>query len=245
SQTSTGQLISRVMNDTQQLQNILSGATSVIVRDPITVIFVLASLLFFSPQPGLTLIAIVALPAAFVPIAIYTRKVRRASREMQAQFAELTQTMTEAFTGHRVVKAYNLENIVAGEFRDITRKVVGNYMRIVRANEIPGALIEFFGACGLALLLAYLIYVAHARPNPTAFVQLVFSVVLIYQPIKNLTRLQNQIVQARAASERAFALLATQSPIAEPSQPKMLKAAGANIQFEHVHFSYGEKIAMN
>jgi ABC-type multidrug transport system fused ATPase/permease subunit len=81
-----------------------------------------------------------------IPIAIFSRKVRRSSREMQTQSAELTQIMTESFTGHRIVKAYNLENIAAEKFRETTRKSVGHYMRIIRAMEIPGPLIEFFGA---------------------------------------------------------------------------------------------------
>jgi len=243
SETSTGQLISRIMNDTASLQNILSGATSIIVRDPIILVSVLGLLLW--QQPKLTLISMVVLPAGMIPIVIYSRKIRRASREMQTQFAELTQIMTEAFTGHRVVKAYNLENIVAEQFRATVRKSVGNYMRIVRANEIPAALIEFLGACGVALLLAYLICLSNSRPNSAGFLQLIFSIVLMYPPMKNLTRLQNQVIQARAASERAFALLETQSTVPEPAQPRRLQAAGADIRFDHVHFAYGEKPAVH
>jgi subfamily B ATP-binding cassette protein MsbA len=150
--------------------------------------------------------------------------------------------MSEAFTGHRVVKAYNLENIVAGQFSTAVRRYVSHYMRIVRAMEIPGPLIEFFGSCGVALLLAYLIY--HSESRPTDFLQLVGSIFMMYQPLKNITRLQNQIVQARAATERAFVLLDTQNAVPEPVQPKPLKAAGAEIKFDRVHFSYGEKIAL-
>jgi subfamily B ATP-binding cassette protein MsbA len=185
----------------------------------------------------------VVLPFSMLPIIIFSRKVRRSSRELQAQSAELTQIMSEAFTGHRVVKAYNLENIVAGQFRDTARKTVGNYMRIIRAMEIPGPLIEFFGSCGVALLLAYLIHSSN-HPDPKVFIELIGSIFIMYQPMKNLTRLQNQIVQARAASERAFALLATQSTVAEPAQPRLLRADNADIHFDHVHFSYGEKIAL-
>ncbi|HSY09959.1 MAG TPA: ABC transporter transmembrane domain-containing protein, partial [Candidatus Dormibacteraeota bacterium] len=148
-ENSSGQLISRVMNDTAALQNILSGATSVIVRDPVTLISVLG--LLFWEQPKLTLISLIALPVCAVPILIFSRKVRRSSREMQTQSAELTQIMTEAFTGHRIVKAYNLEQNVAEKFRVTARNFVGHYMRIVRANEISGPLIEFFGSCGVAL----------------------------------------------------------------------------------------------
>jgi ATP-binding cassette, subfamily B, bacterial MsbA len=238
-ENSSGQLISRVMNDTGSLQSILSGATSVIVRDPIVLIGTIAFL--FSQQPRLTLISMIVLPICIIPIVFFSRKVRRPSREIQAQYAELTQIMTEAFTGYRIVKAYNLENTVAGEFRNTARKAVGNYMRIIRAGEIPGPLIEFFGACGIALLLAYLIYLSKSQPSPIQFLQLVGSIFYMYQPMKNLTRLQNNIVQARAASERAFTLLDEQNTVPEPVRPRSLKAAGADIHFDHVDFSYGEK----
>ncbi len=94
-------------------------------------------------------------------------------------------------------------------------------MRIVRAGSIPGPLIEFFGSCGVALLLAYLIYLSpDGHPNPAVFLQLIGSIFFMYPPLKNLTHLHNQIVQARAASERAFALLDTQNAVREPAQPE-------------------------
>ena len=63
----------------------------------------------------------------------------------------------------------------------------------------------------------------------------------MYRPIKQLARLHNNLLQAQAASERVFELLETQSSISEPENPKPLKAAGADVTFEHVHFAYGEK----
>ena len=243
-ENSSGQLISRVISDTQALQTILSNATSVIIRDPVTLIGILGFL--FYQQPRLTLISLIALPVCVIPIAIFSRKVRRNSREMQAQSAELTQIMSEAFTGHRIVKAYNLEGIAAEKFRSTARRIVSHYMRNIRAMEIPGPLIEFFGSCGVALVLWYLLnHSQSSHPNPTDFLQLVGSIFAMYQPLKNLTRLQNQIVQARAASERAFALLATESTVPEPVQPRLLHAQNADIEFDHVEFAYGEKIALH
>ncbi len=243
-QNSSGQLISRVIADTQALQNILSNATSVIIRDPITLVSILWCL--FYQQPRLTLISLVALPVCVVPIAIFSRKVRRNSKAMQAQSAELTQIMSEAFTGHRIVKAYNLETIASEKFRGTARRIVSHYMRNIRAVEIPGPLIEFFGSCGVAFVLLYLInHSQSSHPNPTDFIQLVASIFAMYQPLKNITRLQNQMIQARAASERAFALLATETTVPEPAQPRMLHAQNADIAFDHVEFSYGEKIALH
>jgi ATP-binding cassette, subfamily B, bacterial MsbA len=241
-ENATGKLVSRVMNDTQALQTILTNVTSVIARDPFQLIGVL--LFLFIQQPKLTLLAFIVLPACVIPIAIFSRKIRRSSREAQVQAAELTQTMTEGFTGHRVIKAYNLEKIVAEKFRETTRRSVNLIMRITRATEIPSAIIEFLGACGIALVLAYLIHPAHRQSQPTDFLQLIGSLVLIYQPLKNLTRLQNQIIQARAATERVFEMLATKNSVPEPAQPKMLHAANADIQFENVSFNYGEKVIL-
>lgn len=244
STNSSGQLIARVMNDTGALLNILNNATSVVVRDPVSLVSVLVFLLW--QQPKLTLITMVVLPAVMIPIVVFNRKIRRSSREAQTLLAEQTQIMSEAFTGHRIVKAYNLEPVVAGQFQSAARRFVSQYMRIIRAGSIPGPLIEFFGSCGVALLLAYLIYLSPDRhPNPAVFVQLIGSVFFMYRPMKNLTQLQNQVVQARAASERAFALLDTPTTVVEPAQPKKLQAAGAGIQFEHVHFSYDEKLALH
>ena len=248
-ENSSGILISRVMNDTGMLQTVLNNATSVIVRDPVALVSVLAMLL--TQQPKFTLISMIVLPACIIPIAIYSRKVRRATKEMQGRSAELTQIMSEAFTGHRVVKAYNLEKIVADQFYNTTRRTVGNYMRIVRAAELPSMFIEFFGAIGVALLLGYLIYLSKSQASPTAFpsplvfIQIVGSIFMMYAPIKNITRLQNQLVQARAAGERAFALLATENSVPEPLSPKPVRAAGTDIEFNHVHFAYGEKAVLH
>jgi subfamily B ATP-binding cassette protein MsbA len=242
-QNSSGQLISRVIADTQVLQLILSNATSVIIRDPVTLIGILGFL--FYQQPRLTLISLIALPVCVIPIVIFSRKVRRNSKAMQTQSAELTQIMSEAFTGHRIIKAYNLEAIAAEKFRLTARRIVSHFMRNIRAVEIPGPLIEFFGSCGVALVLLYLINHSHSsHPNPIDFLQLVGSIFAMYQPLKNITRLQNQLVQARAASERAFALLATESTVPEPLQPRPLDAQNADIEFDHIEFAYGDKIAL-
>jgi subfamily B ATP-binding cassette protein MsbA len=241
-QNASGQLISRVVNDTSMLQVILNNATSIIVRDPVQLIGLLA--LLFWEQPKLTLLTVIVLPVCLVPIIIFSRKIRRSSREMQTQFADLTQTMTEAFTGHRIVKAYNLEEVVTADFQNIIRRYVSHYMRIVRAQSIPSPLIEFFGSCGVALLLTYLICRPEGHPNPASFLQLIGSVFLIYPPLKNLNMLQNWIIQARAASERVFELLDTLNTVPEPAQPKTLRAAGADIVIENVDFDYGDKPAL-
>jgi subfamily B ATP-binding cassette protein MsbA len=239
SKSRSGELISRIMNDTGALQTIISNATSVIVRDPIILIGLMSFLLW--RQPMMTLISLVVLPLCMIPLTIYNRKIRRASREMQSQSADLMQVMSETFSGQRVIKAYNLEEVVTNEFRQTARKSIGNYMRIVRASEITSPLIDFLASFGVALALLYMIYLAKAHPNPGDFIQLAGSIFYMYAPMKNLTRLHNQLSQAYAASERVFELLATENSVPEPVQPKMFHAAHSDIVFENLDFNYGEK----
>ena len=194
-------------------------------------------------QPSLTLISVIVFPVCIVPIVIYGRKVRKSSRAVQEYNADLTNLMHESFTGARVIKAYNLEETVSAQFRATTRKYVSQLMRTVRANEIPSQLMELFGALGIALMFAYIHFwlPRDQRPGLDDFTTFALSIVLIYPPIKALTRLHNQLHQARAASERVFELLAAQNTVPEPAAPKMLHSTNETIEFVNVDFNYGDQ----
>jgi subfamily B ATP-binding cassette protein MsbA len=245
---STGDLIARITNDTQVLYAIIGSSFASMVKDPVTILCLLGYQL--ATQPTLTLISIVVFPVCIVPIIIYGRKVRKSARAVQAYNAELTNLMHESFTGNRVIKAYNLEATIIEQVRGTTRKYVGQMMRVVRANEIPSQLMEFFGAVGIALVF---LYIQHSmqflpkdqQPKSSDFLTFVLTIVMIYPPIKAFTRLHNQLHQARAASERVFELLATKNSVPEPAQPKMLHALNADIEFQNLDFNYGEKTVLH
>ncbi len=241
SRTGTGELMSRTMADTATLQNIISNATSVIVKDPVTLVGLLAFLLWRTEQRRLTLIALVVLPVCLVPILIYNRKVRRSTAALQTHAAELYTVMFESFGGNRIVKAYNLEKMVLEQFQATARKFISHYMRIVRSSEIPGPMLEALGAIGVSLVLVYLAGMGDLRPKGEEFLVFTLALFAMYRPIKNLARLYNNLEAARAASKRAFELLATKNDIPEPAHPKPLRAVGAAIHFDAVDFSYGEK----
>ena len=240
----TGDLIARITNDTQVLYGIVGSTFASAVKDPITIFCLLGYQL--ATNTTLTLISIVVFPICIVPIVIFGRKVRQSARAVQEYNAELTNLMHESFTGNRVIKAYNLEATVSEEFRSTTKKYLGQIMRVVRANEIPSQLIEFFGATGIALVF---FYVQHSmqflppdrQPKSSDFLTFVLTIVMIYPPIKAFTRLHNQLHQARAASERVFELLATKNSVPEPAAPKMLHASNADIEIQNLDFNYGEK----
>ncbi len=239
-QTSTGDLIARITSDTQTLYGIVGTTLVSIVKDPMTIFCLLAYQLIV--QPKLTLISMLVFPICVVPMVIYGRKVRKSARAVQNFNAEQTNLMHESFTGNRVIKAYNLENTVGEQFKVVTGKFVGQMMRVIRANEIPGQFTEFFAALGMALVFFYILSLPpEQRPHQADLTAFVLAIVMIYPPIKQITRTHNQLHQARAASERVFQLLAAQNSVPEPVQPKMLHADRADVVFENLDFSYGEK----
>jgi subfamily B ATP-binding cassette protein MsbA len=131
---------------------------------------------------------------------------------------------------------------VADEFRRAIEGVTGFFMKSVRASELPGPLIEFIGSIGVALVFIHFAFYApgeHAAESKMlAFFIAVFG---LYAPFKNLSRLQSQVSVARASVEPVFEMLAVQTNLPEPANPKPLHASGVPIRFDNLTFSYGEK----
>ena len=235
----TGELIARITNDTQVLHGIISGSLRSMFNDPVTVLVLLGWLLAQKDQRILALVSLVVLPVCLVPITIYGRKARRSARLMQGHISDLTALMHESFTGNRIIKAYNLEATVLKQFRETTREYISHMMRLVRANEIPGQLTEFLGVLGAALVLLYVALVSPQTPG--GLIAFIVSIVVMYQPIKSLARLHNQLNQAAAASQKVFEMLQTTSTVVDPPNPLPLEARGADICFEGIDFDYGDK----
>jgi subfamily B ATP-binding cassette protein MsbA len=237
---STGQLMSRTMNDTGALQHVISHSVGTMVKDPATVVAL--SVYLLTQQPKLTLISMIVMPLCMVPVLVYSRKVRNSSRAMQNNSAELSSVLTEAITGNRVVKAYGLEDVMVDQFQSKVKTFINHYMKIVRSKEAPGPLLETVGAMGVALVLVYLMTGSgQNRPTSRDFLILVASLFAVYKPLKNLTKLHISLNQARAASERVFQLLATSNSIPEPAKPVKLTARNSPVEFDSICFSYGDK----
>lgn len=234
----TGELVGRITSDTFAIHSIIANAMSSLVKDPFTILTLLVYLISQPETQKLTFISLVVLPVCLVPMSIYARKVRKSAKAMQSHMAEINSVMHESFTGNRIVKAYNLENAMLEQFKAATRKFVGHMMRVVRANEIPSQLTEFAGVFGVSLVLIYAVY---HQATPGDFISFILSIVVMYQPIKSLVKLQNQLHQAASASERVFELLEIQSTIKDPPNPLPLKAANADIEFQNIEFAYEQR----
>jgi subfamily B ATP-binding cassette protein MsbA len=148
--------------------------------------------------------------------------------------------MHESFTGIRIIKGYNLERVIVDRFIQTQNKFISHFMRVVRATESPGPIIETLGGIGIAILL----YNLAGSGRALQFGLFIGSLLAMYRPIKALVRNQSDLHRARAATARVFELLATKSVLIDPPNPVPLKAAGSQICFDNVSFSYGDKLVL-
>lgn len=239
----TGELMSRLNNDVSALHNALANSFVSLIKDPVALLAFVAYLLF--EFRSLTLTALIVFPVCVVPVVIFARKLRKAMERLQNDAAEVSQVTHDTLSGVWLVKACNLEPVMVERF---DRKLAGyndRWMRATRASELPGPLIEFGGTIGLAILLGIVALRADDRTSATTFFTFVLTIILLYQRIRSLIKLQNLLIQARAASRRIFEILDTQSDLVDPPQPTPLHAAGADIHFENLEFAYDGKSALH
>ncbi len=240
----TGDLISRIVSDTESLKTVIQTSLGTLIKEPLTIVFLLGFLILVQPQ--LTAISLIVFPLCVVPVIIYGRKVRKAARATSLGMAQLSDTMQESFTGQRVLKAYNLEGEFSRRFQAASEQIVHQIMRTVRGAEIPSVLVEFAGAVGVALVFLFVLRYRDRGGSMSAgdFFSFIGAVFLLYQPAKNLSRFYGQLQQARAASDRIDDVLRAPADIADPPSPRPLAAAGAEVHFDHVSFSYGDRPAV-
>jgi subfamily B ATP-binding cassette protein MsbA len=239
--TSTGSLMAQ-LQAAAAIQPVIGYSLITLIKEPISVVSLVA--LLFWQQPQLTLVAMVVLPFTLLPFVIYSRRVRRSSGALSTQITDQGKLVHESLTGYRILKAYNLEAAASEQYEATTRFGANHVMRILRAGELPGTLIEFLGALGMAAFFAYIALLAPRKMTPGDLLQFSGCIFLLYQPVKSLIKLHSQLEQARIVSQMIFNTLEIKTDVVEPVNPRTLRAADADIAFEHVTFAYGEKAAL-
>jgi ATP-binding cassette, subfamily B, bacterial MsbA len=233
----TGVLMSRITHDVGIIKNMVSKAVTGGIGDFFTIIGLVA--LIFYQDWKLAIVAVMVFPLAVVPIVEFGRRVRRFSRRSQESMADLNAFLHETFAGNKVVKAFGMENAEKQTFIEKSQKVFRFELKAVRANALTSPVMEILGGTGIALVILYGGYgVFKGTSTPGTFFSFIAAVMFLYPPVKKLTKLNNTIQQGMAAVDRIYDILETESDIAEPSGPAVIRTAPHHITFENVGFSY-------
>ena len=230
----TGELISRVTNDVGLVQQSISTVVEDVVKQPVTLLSLLVWLLYTDWQ--LTLAALVLFPICLVPIIVFGRKTRVASRASQEHQASLLTVLHEAIVGLRVIKAFSMEEREAADFSRVCRDVFSQRMRVIRARALSTPIIELVSGFGAA---AAFLYAYHAHVKGSELIGMAVGLFLLYEPVKKLSRVHLQIEESMSGTERIFQLLDRKSSVVESPTAQGLPPLQRSIRYENVSFRYG------
>ncbi len=236
----TGVLMSRITNDVNILKAMVSTAVTGSLRDLSTVIGLTVVIFYLNWR--MAILAFVVFPVAFIPVIVLGKKVRRVSTGCQEAIADLSAFLHETFAGNKIVKAFGREQHEKQRFFDQTRRLFALELKGVKVRALASPIMEFFGGIGIAFVIWYGgSQVIGGQTTPGTFMSFLACVLLIYDPVRKLSQVNNTIQQGMAAADRVFDIIETPSVIQEPLMPQPMSSGPHDVRFADVHFSYGDK----
>jgi subfamily B ATP-binding cassette protein MsbA len=233
----TGRLLSRITNDVMQVQQAVSETVGDLARESLSVVGYAALLCYYDAR--LTLVCLTGAPLIVYPLIRLGQRVRRTTRRSQEALEQLTHLSAEAFTGHRIVKAFGTEGHEADKFTHAGDHLYRTNMKVTAALSSLPPLMEFIGGIGMAAALWYgSSQIASGRLTPGQFALFIGTLFLMYGPAKKLSRVNANLQQAIAASERIFDILDTHTEVHEPPDAPDLAPFRREIAFRDVSFDY-------
>ena len=237
SQQTSGRLLSRITNDVAQVQRAVSETIGDLVREGVALIGYAAILFYYDAR--LALFCLTAAPLVVYPLVRLGQRVRRTTRRGQEALEAITHVSAEAFAGHRIVKAFGAEEREAQQFERATSHFYRTTMKVTSALSVMPPLMEFIGGVAFVGALYYgSREIAADRLTIGSFVTFITALFMMYTPVKKLSRVNADMQQAIAASERIFAMLDTHTEVHERPNAATLPAFSSVITYDSVALRY-------
>jgi len=239
----TGNLMSRITNDVNIIKNMVSTAVTSALRDFFTILFL--TIYTFVLLWKLALFAFVILPLAFYPIVIFGRRVRRVSTGWQEAMADLSSFLHETFSGSKIVKAFGMEEYEKKRFFQKTKKIFVLEIKTVIAKSLSSPIMGFLGGVGIAFVIWFGgSQVISGHLTVGTFMSFLAAVIMLYDPVKKLSKLNNAIQEGLAATDRVFDIIEQESDIVDPENPIDIETGPHHVTFKNVSFRYDKDMVL-
>lgn len=239
----TGRLMSRITYDVAIVKAMVSTAVTGAFRDFFTIAG-LTGVIFYRDWK-MAIVAVVVLPAAFYPVVALGRRVRRVSTGCQESIGELSSFLHEAFAGSKIVKAFGMESHEKRRFDEKTGRLFKLEIKGVIVRSLSSPIMEFFGGVGIAFIIWYGgSRVISGASTPGMFMSFLACVMLLYDPVKKLSNLNNALQQGMAAVDRIFEVIETESDIQDPPEPMAVRRGSHTVRFDQVYFGYDRDMVL-
>ncbi len=234
----SGDLISRGLADTAQLQLALTQLANDGLKQPAQLLGALGFLIWLAATTDgalVVLLCLLVIPLGVFPIRFVGRKVIKRAAQFQSQLGSATSIFSENMAAAREVRAFGLEKRETNRFATLTRALVASQMKIVKYAQALSPAIEFISAIGIGLTLA-LAYGTGIQLE--SFIAIVSALYFAYEPIKKIGNVNNELKKATAALDRLEVVLHEPITIKDPDSPEIIGRLEGSITFDDVSFAY-------
>jgi len=235
----TGELMSRLTNDVEKLQEAASGSLADFFQEILVLIALL--IYIFITDWRLALASFIIAPLAVIPLMVFSRLLKKSSLDNQRKMARIYELLFETITGHKIVKAFTMEKFELKKFFKATFDYLRSGLRLAWIGSMSSPFMEFLGGLvGAFILLVGTTRIAQGHISPGDFGSFVVAIFYSYTPIKRLSRANTVIQQGIASFQRIQEVLHTQHKIVDHPQAYPLPPVQGHVSFKNVSFSYDQ-----
>lgn len=236
-----GELIQTVANQTRTSADATSQLLSAFIQHPAAIISIIVMVAIMDPL--YTFGALVVFPLCIIPVALVSRKVRKAGGREEEESEELMVTLHESFGGVRLVKAHSREEYQRTRFNEGSKRIVKFITRWRKALEISSPMVEIVGALGICVGM---VYAWMMEIDAAKFTTINLGLISIYPHAKAFSRIQVQVQKCFVAALKVFSYIDAEPEIKDRDDAVDLTDCSGKIELEGVSFAYTpEKSALN
>uniref|UniRef100_UPI00404857F6 ABC transporter transmembrane domain-containing protein n=1 Tax=Algoriphagus sp. TaxID=1872435 RepID=UPI00404857F6 len=236
-----GDLLSKMTNDIQEVENTIVQSLRILFREPATIVLYFG-VLFFMSVP-LTLFTILIIPISGAIIGGITKRLKKTAIQSQQSLGRIVSILDETLGGMRVVKAFNGEKFVQGKFDSETDFYSDVNISMARKNELAGPISQFLGVSVVAGILLYggnLVLNGDSELSASNFITYIIIFTQVLNPAKEISRAVSTIQRGIASADRIFVVVDTTNQLPSPANPKPYPGFAKQIEYKNVSFAYGE-----
>jgi subfamily B ATP-binding cassette protein MsbA len=237
----TGDLISRGLADTNQLQMTLTNSANEAFKQPIIFLGAITALIYLSFQNEnvvFMLLCVISIPLAVLPIRIVGQNLLRRARQVQSSMGSVTERFSENLGALKEVRAFGLEKREEDRFRTTIRSLFHVQLKVVKYAAALSPIIEFLAAFGVS---AAFVYAYHVRLPWEVFFAMCGALYFSYDPIKKVGFVMNELKKGAAALDRLEVILNEPESIADAPDATDAGRLRGDVEFRDVTFAYGEE----
>ncbi|MGZ8384074.1 MAG: ABC transporter ATP-binding protein, partial [Nitrospira sp.] len=237
----SGRLVSRVINDVNQMANAVAGVLKDLFQQGLTFLAMIGVIVYQNWK--LAMVSMIVVPLSVVTMVRMGQRLRNLATRRQERMGDMASTLQETLAGIRMVKSFGREEEEAKRFRESNDAFIHTTMKAIQVSSLGSSHMEVIGVLGIAGIIWYGGFlVIHDEMTPGAFFSFLAAMFMAYTPIRRLSGANNTVQQALAAAERVFDVLDLPTEQVANGGHTELPSISRSLEFRQVAFRYEGQI---